>query len=372
MQWFNYFITQNFILLCIIVVVIINLIQHFDVNKRVSIYSIIIMGMAFLLSISTTSEYYFKTVNSFPFTTFFSFMGYVLRPVILYLFILMSIKEIKHKAFYLTIIPLIINLCVYLLCFIPGPNELVVYFHEGKNGAIAFAGGPLRFTSHIISLGYMIWWFVISISQFRIKHFNQGLTIVICALFVLLSVIIESFFNENGEIFILNSVIGLSVLVYYLYIYTESTQLDLLTNFYNRHTFYRDLPKMRKSINAVVQFDINGLKYINDNFGHKQGDLAISTIANIINKNSNHKMYNYRLGGDEFIVFIINGTNEEINEFIENINNDIKQTKYSCSIGCSIKEDDETSIDLLLKTSEQKMYVSKANYYKTSNIERRK
>ena len=371
MEWIKYFVVQNFILLCMMIVVVINLIQHFDLNRRVSICSIVISALTFLLALSITLESYAKSIHNIPLTTVFSVIGYIVRPVILYLFIVMSLKEINKKYFYLTAITLVINLIFFLLCFIPITKNLVVYFIIDE-GNVSFKGGALRFTSHIIALGYLIWWFVISISKLRMKHLNQGITIIICALFVLLSVIIETFMNPDGLIFLLNSAIGLSLLVYFLYIYTETTQKDKLTNLFNRATFYADLPRMKKSVNAVVLFDINGLKYLNDNFGHDEGDNAIHTISSFILKHANNRMYGYRLGGDEFIILANNSTLTEITDYISDITKDVHGTKYSCSIGFSFKNNDQLTLEDLVRTAEENMYVNKDLYYKTNDIKRRK
>ena len=370
MEWFNYFIVQNFILICILIVVVVNVLQHFNLNKRVSAYSITIMGLTFLLALSITLENYGKSIASIPLATIFALVGYIIRPIVIYLFILMSYKKIRNKLFYLTTIPLTLNMIIYLLALIPGMGKYIVEFGYNDLGGISFGGGPLRFTSHIIASLYMIWWFYNSIIKFKAKHLNQAITILTCGVFVILAVVIETFFNANGDIFLLNTTIGLSVLSYYLYIYTESTQVDVLTGLFQRSTYYRDLPKMRKSTTSVIQFDINGLKYLNDNFGHEEGDLAIKSIAGIINKNAKRNMYGYRLGGDEFIVLVLDGTNEQVDEYIRRIKDDLSNTNYHCSIGVSF-QDGSLSYDELVKRAETNMYKDKDEYYKTSNIKRR-
>ena len=65
--------------------------------------------------------------------------------------------EIKHrKIFIIILIPLILNALVYLLMFVPKANELVVYF-DRTEGGLAFGGGPLRFSSHVISALYILY-----------------------------------------------------------------------------------------------------------------------------------------------------------------------------------------------------------------------
>lgn len=371
MEWVNYYFVQNFILLCIFVVVIVNLLQNFSVDKKTNMYSIIVMAITLLLSLSITIENYGKSVGNIPLTTIFSVFGYVARPVVVYLFIMMSYKGNNTLLFKLSFIPLIINLFVFLLCFISGAKEYVVYFELCDDGTLVFHGSPLRFTSHIVALLYLIWWLYISVTQIRAKHISQGITIMLCSMFVVLSVVIETFLNDNGDIYLLNSTIGLSVLTYYLYVYIEKTQTDALTGLYKRETFYRDLPKMQKTVTAVIQFDLNGLKYLNDNFGHLEGDKAISTIAKIINKVAGNNMYGYRLGGDEFTVIVNDTKEEDVIKAIDAIRKEISKTKYSCSIGYAYKNSETTTIEALMKVAENNMYKDKKAYYENSEIDRR-
>ena len=129
---------------------------------------------------------------------------------------------------------------------------------------------------------------------------------------------------------------------------------------------------MDKTITGIIQFDMNGLKYINDNLGHLVGDKALATIANIITANSKKEMYAYRLGGDEFIV-LVNGCNEEdIKNMIRGFNKDLSDTTYYCSVGYAYRADRSKDIDELLKEAETEMYEAKNRFYANSPFERRK
>lgn len=54
---------------------------------------------------------------------------------------------------------------------------------------------------------------------------------------------------------------------------------------------------------AVVVFDVNNLKYMNDNFGHKAGDMLIKNACNLITKNFIYSPV-FRIGGDEFVTIL--------------------------------------------------------------------
>lgn len=76
-------------------------------------------------------------------------------------------------------------------------------------------------------------------------------------------------------------------------------QKDKLTGVYKRDVL-DDIPKMDKYIVAMV--DINGLKEVNDTYGHDAGDDYITMVADNIRKVVRKKDYVIRYGGDEFII----------------------------------------------------------------------
>jgi len=80
---------------------------------------------------------------------------------------------------------------------------------------------------------------------------------------------------------------------------------DILTGGFNRAAFERDLEGLTQPYRLVI-FDINNLKYVNDNFGHQFGDqmivMAYSAIRDAFGEHNNV----YRIGGDEFACIIKN------------------------------------------------------------------
>ncbi len=373
MESFKVYIIKNFILICLSIVLYINSFLRYKQHKRISQCVIAITSIAIYLSIGNAISDYTKSQNNIIATTIISAIGYSIRPVCVYILILMSGFRVKKKYFFLTYLPLIINAVIYLFAFIPATKYAVFGFESNGAGGIFFFGGPLRFSSHIVSALYLGFLLYISISQLKGKHISHGLSILLCSLFVVAAVVIESFFSEDGSIdYLLNNIIVASTVVYYLFLYTEKAQIDVLTGLFNRETFYSDIKRMDKSITGVILFDMNGLKYINDNFGHQEGDKALSTISNILYNNATRKMYVYRLGGDEFTLLAVNTTESQLKEVIDKIKIQLEDIDYFCSIGYAFRSNPNTDIDALLKEAEDKMYIDKANFYKTAKFDRRK
>ena len=106
---------------------------------------------------------------------------------------------------------------------------------------------------------------------------------------------------------------------------------DMLTELYNRwgleeffQTFYNDCIAFGSGL-AVIAIDMDGLKYINDNFGHTEGDYGLKTIAYALMSVSEGDEVCARTGGDEFIVLAKNYTEEKALDFIEKVRSVITQ-----------------------------------------------
>ena len=365
-DYFKEFLIGNYILICIALIMVATAIQKYKENKRNSIYIMLIMAVTMTLAISETLsdvlQYEVKTVFG---TTLLSCINYVLRPLCILLFIMLSGEETKTKKFYFLLAPIILDIIVYILPLIPGCKGLVFCFSVSQEGNIYFtpANTPLRYMSHIISAIYLVYLTYRSISFLRLKHFNQAVAILFCDALVIASAMIETFWNDNGDIHILNHTIAISVVFYYLYLYTEKAKYDTLTGLFARFMYYNDLRKMDKTITGVVQLDMNGLKYYNDTYGHDAGDLALRTISQIILRCCSKNMYPYRLGGDEFIILVVNESKEKIDAFINQIKEEIAKTEYHCALGYAYRNSKNLSVQDLTRLAEAKMYQNKNEFY---------
>ena len=372
------FFVNNFALICIGVAMIFMSIQNVKVHRKESFYTLCIISETLLLSIITYVEKYAKEVGLIDLATWFSFLGYTLRPICLLFFIRLADPYIRKEFVSLFILPLIISAIIYSFALfkgVPALSQLVYYYVFNEDGSLMFVRGTsvvLNFTSHLISaiyLGYLIY---VSVKKLKGKHISHAITILICAFFTILAVAVESIFS-NKDIQLLNITIAVSALFYYLFLYSERSKCDPLTGLFNRETYYYDLNKMGKNINAVIQLDMNGLKWINDNQGHQAGDNALVTIGRICEKNAHRNVYAYRLGGDEFTILAVNYSEPKIQMIVNQIKEDLGKTEYYCSVGYAIKDPTkEETIEELLRRAEEQMYLDKEEFYKDAKFERRK
>lgn len=85
---------------------------------------------------------------------------------------------------------------------------------------------------------------------------------------------------------------------------------DSLINLPNRRGFMRELERLiarvdRYALNGAMLFvDVDGLKIINDTFGHRAGDEALVQIADLLSKGVRHSDVVARIGGDEFGILL--------------------------------------------------------------------
>ena len=335
------------------------------------------MGLTLLISIfDTLGEYIEYEVKDVIGATFFSAILYVLRPLCILCFIFLSGQKFKGVWFYILLVPLTLCIIVNIFPFIPATKTWTFYFDcSDVDGKLHWLSGDFvifRFMPHIVSIFYLVFLLYKSIRLLQSKHIIDALGIIICASVVSVATIIETFFNPDGNIHLLATSIAVSTVFYYLFLYERNNKIDVLTGLFNRATYFDDLSKLNRDITGIIQLDMNGLKYLNDNYGHLEGDNGLKRIAKAINNNATRRMYAYRLGGDEFIVLALNESEDKIMRFISNFKEELKDTKYYCSIGYAYRNKQSDDLEELFKLSEERMYLDKAEFYKTSNIERRK
>ena len=143
---------------------------------------------------------------------------------------------------------------------------------------------------------------------------------------------------------------------------------DFLTDLYNRRYFEQKISEIDREANlplAVMIADINGVRLINDAFGHRAGDRMITGAGEIIKKCCPDKAVVARIGGDEFGMLLPNTEHEEISNIINCIVTESEEYKYvntdnsgimNISLGLSVKESKEESIEETIKEAEDNMY----------------
>ena len=149
---------------------------------------------------------------------------------------------------------------------------------------------------------------------------------------------------------------------------------DAMTMLYNRfgysnyaYKFFYKLHAEGKKM-SVIYYDLDRLKYLNDNYGHELGDMAIKTVAHLIRKYASDDVMGVRLGGDEFLVLDVFENEDVLKERISKIEDELKkiskQDNYpielSVSVGYVITDpSSEEELDSYVNHADDVMYKAK-------------
>ena len=151
---------------------------------------------------------------------------------------------------------------------------------------------------------------------------------------------------------------------------------DYLTNLYNRRGFFRCVdemlndPKNRGRIFSLFSVDMDGLKYINDHYGHQEGDNAIIILSKALLAYTGDRGVCARYGGDEFAMAIVGDTNiaEDYMEIRERIQGHakrdpiVRELEYSINASIGISEciiTGDVDLEELIREADFRMYQDK-------------
>ena len=142
-------------------------------------------------------------------------------------------------------------------------------------------------------------------------------------------------------------------------------EIDGMTSLYNRSKYLDTISDSctDDSSVAVIFWDINLLKSINDNLGHEAGDKLILSVANSIKAVTGHKDMSYRIGGDEFVMIMRNCDEKMVKKKISEWQNSLEEMRkiadfpISVSVGYAVGKGKNIS-DVVRKADEM-MYENK-------------
>ncbi|MCH5200392.1 MAG: GGDEF domain-containing protein [Oscillospiraceae bacterium] len=150
----------------------------------------------------------------------------------------------------------------------------------------------------------------------------------------------------------------------------EMYRIDVLTGLYNRRGFHFEYDRLLEETGdgplTVVMCDLDGLKYINDNFGHEEGDSAISTAAKALRHACPPDAVCMRFGGDEMLAVCRgrvedSGLRDKAGRYLAEHNaKSGKPYTVSASIGIyHTSENERLTFEELIKRSDGLMYEEK-------------
>jgi diguanylate cyclase (GGDEF)-like protein/PAS domain S-box-containing protein len=142
---------------------------------------------------------------------------------------------------------------------------------------------------------------------------------------------------------------------------------DYLTDLFNRRFFVETFETIRNPSHlplGIMMLDVNGLKIINDAYGHDMGDLALKTVAQVLKETFEPHDIVARIGGDEFAILLPNTSVETMQKHSDFLKTKlekkaIRNVVFSLAIGFDIISDCSKTLDDILKSAENMMYRNK-------------
>lgn len=146
---------------------------------------------------------------------------------------------------------------------------------------------------------------------------------------------------------------------------------DMLTGLYNRNRYIERLEAYKQVQDqqiGAIYIDLNGLKKVNDEQGHRAGDelivRAAGTIAGIFAEDA------YRVGGDEFVVILLDVSREDFARKTEQLRRQMQENSVDASIG-GVWQASTENLENLLRLADENMYREKKRYYSQADAARK-
>lgn len=151
---------------------------------------------------------------------------------------------------------------------------------------------------------------------------------------------------------------------------------DALTGVGNKAAYIRKTEELDKSEDenlefAIVMVDMNNLKQINDEHGHKAGDLYIKGCCRMVCEAFKHSPV-FRIGGDEFVAVLKGKDYENRRQITEQLKAGFEKSynktdaepwlRYSAAVGMAEKASDDKTVDFVFKRADKAMYENKMKF----------
>lgn len=126
--------------------------------------------------------------------------------------------------------------------------------------------------------------------------------------------------------------------------------IDMLTSLKNRNYLNDNIEKWDEREvypQAIIIVDLNNVAYINDNYGHAEGDLVIKEAANILIKTQNPNSEIIRTNGNEFLIYLVSYDEKQVITYIKKLSKELKDVAhgFGAAIGYSMINDAIKTID---------------------------
>ncbi|WP_028042103.1 sensor domain-containing diguanylate cyclase [Candidatus Stoquefichus massiliensis] len=140
--------------------------------------------------------------------------------------------------------------------------------------------------------------------------------------------------------------------------------VDTLTMFYNRNRYIQDIEEFsqKEGTVGVIFIDLNGLKEVNDYFGHDAGDELLKKGTKIMKTTINNGIF-YRVGGDEFIIICLDVEKVEFEVMVQQMKKNLNSHECKAAVGYQWTDTCYQLKEIIIE-ADQNMYEDKKDYYR--------
>lgn len=271
-----------------------------------------------------------------------------------------------------------------VLLFVLAMPFLEINYYQG-NGTM-YSMGSAGVAGFAIAGSYIMMGTVLLLKNIRKVEKNVAAGILPCNVFGLAVILIQV---KIPEFLFTGAAMTIITLGFFFAIenpavrFMKRAYIDLDTGIKNKNCYLEDMKRfnekyfpLRKSGQLLIcaVCDINGLKVVNDTFGHIEGDELIRAAADVLSKNLQSAYNVYRVGGDEFVAVFIGERRENVEKKIDDVRNRCKTyagLKYPLSIAIGVADsEDEAFTDVfeVISLADKRMYENKVRMKQNNNV----
>jgi len=142
---------------------------------------------------------------------------------------------------------------------------------------------------------------------------------------------------------------------------------DMLTSLKNRNYLNVKTPEWEASKvypQAIVMVDLNNVKYVNDNYGHEEGDQLIIKAASILVNTQLENSEIIRTDGNEFLIYLVGYSDRQVATYTKKLSKELKGLphEFGAGVGYSIIEDEIKTLDDAINEATLEMITNKEDF----------
>lgn len=142
---------------------------------------------------------------------------------------------------------------------------------------------------------------------------------------------------------------------------------DMLTSLKNRNYLNMKMPEWEDCEvfpQAIVMVDLNNIKYVNDNYGHEEGDQLIIKAAGILVNTQLENSEIVRTDGNEFLIYLVGYSEKQISTYTKKLSKEMKSLphEFGAAVGYSMITDEIKTLDDAINEATLEMITNKEEY----------